>query len=79
MPFYVYIIQSQRTFKYYCGQTDNIELRLNRHNSRKIKSTKHGSPWTLIRFVEINTRSESMQLEKIIKGRGISRWLTENQ
>ena len=79
MPFYVYILQSQKTTKYYCGQTDNIQLRLKRHNSGEVKSTKNGSPWTLIKFIEVNTRSESMRLEMKIKGRGIGRWILENK
>jgi len=36
---YVYIVKSEPTCKYYCGQTDNIELRLLRHNNKQVKST----------------------------------------
>ena len=78
MPYNVYILQSHKTGKYYCGQTDNIQLRLNRHNNMEVKSTKHGTPWALIKFIEFNTRAESMKMEKFIKGRGIGRWLIEN-
>jgi putative endonuclease len=79
MVFYVYILQSEGTSKYYCGQTDNLELRLARHNNSEVKSTKHGIPWIIIRSIEVDTRAQSMKLEKEIKGRGISRWLIENQ
>jgi putative endonuclease len=65
--------------KYYCGQTDPIQLRLIRHNSGEVKSTKHGVPWLLIKFIEVESRSASMKLEKEIKGRGIHRWLLENK
>jgi putative endonuclease len=78
MSFYVYILLSSKTNKYYCGQTNNIELRLAKHNNGEVKSTKHGAPWNLIKFLLLGSRTESMNLEKVIKGRGIERWLQEN-
>lgn len=53
MPYYVYILQSAITQKFYCGQTDNIEARLERHNKGLVKSTKHGMPWKLIKQLRI--------------------------
>ncbi|MBI9062488.1 MAG: GIY-YIG nuclease family protein, partial [Marinilabiliaceae bacterium] len=32
MNYFVYILQSQRSGKYYCGQTNNVSDRLQRHN-----------------------------------------------
>jgi putative endonuclease len=78
MSFTVYILQSQITERYYCGQTDDIMQRLNRHNSAEVKSTKHGVPWKLIATVNCDTRAESMKLESTIKKRGIKRWLEEH-
>jgi putative endonuclease len=78
MPFHVYILQSQKTFKYYCGQTDNLEQRLLRHNSGEVKSTKHGMPWVVVKYVETESRAASMNLERFIKARDIGRWLLEN-
>ena len=78
MKYYVYILQSEVSLKYYCGQTDNIEFRLNRHNNKEVKSTKHAAPWKLIGYIVCNSRSESMNLEKEIKSRGIERWLQKN-
>jgi putative endonuclease len=79
MPHYVYILHSETTQRYYCGQTDNVHSRLGRHNGCKVKSTKHGTPWTLVKFFEVDARSEAMQLEARIKGRGIKRWLLEDK
>ena len=62
MPHYVYILQSETTGKYYCGETQNIEDRLERHNSGRSKSTKPGIPWKLIRFVELKDRTEGRKL-----------------
>jgi putative endonuclease len=78
MHYYTYILRSESTVMFYCGQTDSIDHRLVRHNDGMVKSTKHGIPWKLIGFVTFESRSESMALEKKIKGRGIERWMNEN-
>jgi putative endonuclease len=78
MQFFVYILKSIKTEKYYCGQTDNIAFRLKRHTGGEVKSTKHGVPWELIGYVCCDSRAEAMELEKEIKKRGIGRWLHEN-
>ena len=46
--FFIYIIQSERTNKYYVGYSSNIERRLDKHNAGDVLSTKHGIPWRLI-------------------------------
>jgi putative endonuclease len=74
----VYILQSSITEKYYCGQTNDLQQRLLRHNASMVKSTKHGVPWKVIGFVLCNNRSEAVILEKKVKARGISRWVIEN-
>jgi putative endonuclease len=79
MNFVVYILQSQKTLKFYCGQTDDLEQRLSRHNGAEVKSTKHGAPWYVIAVVPCASRAESMELELKIKKRGIQRWLNENE
>ena len=72
---YVYILFSDKSSKYYVGQTADIEKRLKRHNQGKVKSTKHGVPWRLILQFEVDTRSEAMILEKTIKKRGAKRYI----
>ncbi len=78
MPYYTYILKSESTGKYYCGQTDNLEQRLQRHNEGNVKSSKYGRPWVIHCQVLCISRSAAMQLERTIKGRGIARWLSEN-
>jgi putative endonuclease len=75
--FYTYIIQSETTSKYYVGSTQNVTERLRRHNANHSKSTKNKGPWVLIKTFHCETRSEAMQLEKKIKGRGIGRFLKD--
>ncbi|HED08416.1 MAG TPA: hypothetical protein ENI57_09900 [Ignavibacteria bacterium] len=42
--FYLYIIKSKVTNKYYVGQTNNIVKRIAYHNNGYCKSTKSGKP-----------------------------------
>ena len=69
----VYILYSFVKAKYYAGQTNNIEARLNRHNQGRTLSTKHGIPWKLIYTFNFETRSEAVFLETKIRNRGINR------
>jgi putative endonuclease len=74
----VYIIFSAKTKKFYVGQTNNFENRLERHNKGLVKSTKTGLPWVLVHNIPTSSRSEAIILETKIKNRGISRFLADN-
>ena len=65
--YFVYLIQSLRNEKYYIGQTNNIDNRLNYHNSGYVKSTKNSTPWRLVGFEKYATRSEARYREYQIK------------
>ncbi|MBN1662074.1 MAG: GIY-YIG nuclease family protein [Deltaproteobacteria bacterium] len=79
MPFWVYILQSESTGRYYAGQTDHLERRLSEHNDPGYmgsKTTKRfKGPWKVIWTMQVATRSEAMILEKVVKKRGIGRFL----
>jgi len=77
--YFAYILYSATIEQYYCGQTNNLQLRLDDHNSGSTLSNKHGIPWVLVGFINCETRSEAMILEKKIKKRGIKRWLGNNR
>ena len=76
--YFVYIIYSKKLHEFYCGQSNNINSRLNQHNNGDTLSNKHGMPWTLVGYLKVSTRSEAMILERKIKKRGIKRWLDEH-
>jgi putative endonuclease len=78
MKYYVYILFSSVSGKYYVGQTNNLESRIERHNSGYVRSTKNHLPWRLIISYECCTRNEAMQLESKIRKRGIARYLKDN-
>ena len=67
MKYCLYIIYSGKFDKYYIGQTNNLPLRLKRHNGGRSKSTKHYRPWKLLFEKRFNSRSEAMRLERYLK------------
>ena len=83
MPFWVYIIQSESTGRYYCGHSSDPNRRLRQHNDpeyRLSKTTKRfAGPWMLSWSQECPTRGNAMKLEKAIKKRGIGRYLSNAQ
>jgi len=75
--FYVYIIKSEKTRKYYVGSTNNLNKRIEEHNTGKSKYTSKGIPWDLIYYEIYLTRTLAMKKEKEIKSRGIKRYLED--
>ena len=65
--FYVYILKSLTTEKYYVGQTQNLEERIIRHNTNQSNFTKNKGPWELVYFKQYPTRAEAMNEEARIK------------
>ena len=65
--FHTYILQSEKTNKFYIGSTGNLDDRFIRHNNGRSKSTKTGIPWKLIYTEEFNTRSEAIKRKMEIK------------
>jgi len=80
MQYWVYIIESETSGRFYCGQSSNVEQRLRQHNDpeyRLSKTTKRfPGPWKLIWTQSCRDRSEAIRLERNIKKRGISRFLS---
>jgi putative endonuclease len=67
MGFYLYILFSTKLNKYYIGQTNDIKDRLRRHNAGLETYTSKGIPWEVKYYQKVDTRSESMRLEKKVK------------
>ena len=67
MSFFVYIIYSETFDRFYIGQTESIDERLNRHNQGYEKATSPFTPWALRCCIEKESRSEAMILEKKLK------------
>ncbi len=69
--FYVYILQSEKTGKYYIGHTNDPERRLKEHNESPLHTfTSKHRPWKLMALIPVDDkRSNAMKLEKFIKGK----------
>ena len=65
--FYVYILRSKKDGSFYIGQTNNIEDRVNRHNSGRSVYTKLKIPWDLVYYERFETRKGALQREKELK------------
>ena len=65
--FYTYILQSTKSGRYYVGHTEDIQKRLDRHNTGKVKATKNKGPWVLMSYETYETKSEANSRELYIK------------
>jgi putative endonuclease len=72
------ILFSEKSSRYYVGQTADIDKRLKRHNQGLVRSTKGGIPWKIVLQIDVLNRSEAVVLERKIKKRGAKRYL-DNQ
>jgi len=79
--FYTYILQSIKNGRYYVGHTENVEERLQRHNTGKVKATKNKGPWIVkhyepfeskklanVRELYIKSMKSRVFIEKLIAG-----------
>jgi len=67
MPFYVYILQSETTGRYYVGQTEHLEERVAYHQANYSKALRNRGPWTLRHWEKYPTRSDAVRREQSIK------------
>ena len=65
--YYTYVLYSKKFDRIYIGQSDDIIIRLDRHNKGKVRSTKAYVPWEMIYHESFNTRSEAMGRERELK------------
>ena len=65
--YYIYVPISLKTGKPYVGFTDNIQRRLQEHNSGNSRYTKTRGPWKLIYSEKRKTLSEAERREKFFK------------
>ncbi len=69
--FYIYVLRSQTTGRFYTGQTASIPERKQKHEQGLSPSTKGRGPWDLVHQEEFATRAEAMRRERELKtGKG---------
>ena len=67
MPFYTYILRSEQDNRFYFGQTQDLLKRLEYHNGGKSRYTKIYMPWQLIAYKLLDSRTEAIKYEKMLK------------
>jgi len=65
----VYVLRSLKNGRYYVGSTDNMERRLEEHNSGKNESTKHNVPFKLVFWQEFDDIRTARQIEYQLKSK----------
>ena len=65
---YVYVVQSHvDPERFYTGLTDDLFMRLKRHNSGQVLHTAKWKPWRLKTYVAFSDRSRAAQFERYLK------------
>ncbi|MFC1592560.1 GIY-YIG nuclease family protein [Candidatus Omnitrophota bacterium] len=67
MAYYVYILISSDRKRTYTGCTQNIEQRLNEHNTGKVKSSKPYLPYKVLYSEQFATLKEARSKERYFK------------
>ena len=67
MSYFLYILKSRSSGKYYTGISSNPQRRLIYHNSIEKGFTSRFRPWEIIFDKEFPTKTEALQIERKIK------------
>ena len=67
VSFFVYILQSDSTGRYYIGQTKDLDVRLAYHNANYSIALKNRGPWKLVYSERCSSRCEAVRRERQIK------------
>jgi putative endonuclease len=65
--YYVYLLLSQKDGRFYIGQTQDVQKRLQYHNSGRSKYTRNRGPWRLLAYKTFESRSDAMKEEYRLK------------
>jgi putative endonuclease len=72
-----YILQSEKTGRYYVGSTNNLDRRLSEHARAHTPSTRNRGPWKLVHREEFATLVQAQRREIEIKRWKSSRIINE--
>ena len=68
--YYVYIIQSSKTKKFYIGFTDDLKRRYFEHNDGLSIATNYGRPWEILYYEAYKSQKDARIREKRLKHHG---------
>ena len=65
---YVYILRSIAfPDRHYTGITDDLKMRLARHNAKEVPHTSKYAPWQLKAYVAFTDKKQAFEFEKYLK------------
>ena len=65
--YYVYLLLSEKDSRFYTGSTNNLQRRLQEHNSGNVMSTKNRRPLQIIYYEACINEKDAQQREKYLK------------
>ncbi len=65
--YYVYIIKNKENGKLYFGCTSDLRVRLEKHNTNKVFSTKNKGPWEVRYYEAFFSKTDAFNREKKLK------------
>ena len=68
--YFVYIIQSEKTLKFYTGSTNNLKVGIEQLNAKKVQSTKVYTPWTMVYYEAFKSEKDARMREQRLKNYG---------
>ena len=77
--YFVYILESISTGRWYIGSTQNLDSRLVMHNTGRVRSSKPYLLYKMVYTEMCETRGEAMQREQAIKRSGAIRKGIKNE
>ena len=67
MPYFVYILYSNKDKKLYVGCSEDLEKRFKHHNSGAVSATKNRRPLELIHSEKFEEKAEAFNRERFLK------------
>lgn len=64
---YVYVLKSKKDNNLYIGCTQDIKERLKYHNSGKVKSTRHRTPFEILFYEAYDDKYQAFNVERHYK------------
>jgi putative endonuclease len=77
MAYFVYILKSKKSGRYYTGHAKDVPHRLTEHNGGKVASTRGKGPWEVVYVEELPTRAAAAARERQIKRMKSHRWIEQ--
>lgn len=75
---YVYILKNNNFSKTYTGSTNDLDRRLQEHNSGKNIATRRFMPWSIVYTEQVEILSEARKREKYLKSAAGRRFVKQN-